>query len=292
MNSLALFDQQKWDQEVPKTTQSNAVRSLEEGKVLFFPALSFPLTSQELKFLTPAILNPKAKNISYNIHNDQLGGTILQASAHKLLKAMMKRYAMLSKNLLETLIPHYQGRLIQAKTSFRPVEILGRKTSYRKDDTLLHVDSFPSNPTKGQRILRVFTNINSEGKPRVWKTGEPFEAVADKMIPRVSAPFFGLAQLLKLLKITKDLRTPYDHYMLKIHDAMKRDNAYQKAVEQETVQFPSGTSWIVYTDLVSHAAMSGQHVLEQTFHISVKDLHNEATAPLRVLERKLQKALV
>jgi hypothetical protein len=90
--------------------------------------------------------------------------------------------------------------------SFRPVEIAGRKSSYRKDDTLLHVDSFPSNPTRGQRILRVFTNINQEGKPRVWRTGEPFEAVAAKMVPQISPPLFGLAPpLLKLLKITKGL---------------------------------------------------------------------------------------
>ena len=291
MKSLVEFNCKDWEKAFLKN-QALPVRSLEEGKVLFFPSLSFTLSSQELEFLSPSILDPKAKNISYNIHNDHLSGTNLHAGESQLLKAMMKRYAVLSRNFLETLIPHYKGNLIQAKTSFRPVEILGRKSSYRKDDTLLHVDSFPSHPTRGQRILRVFTNINQDGKPRVWRTGEPFEAVAEKMTPHVYPPLFGVAQTLKWLKITKDLRSPYDHYMLKMHNAMKRDKDYQKTVPQEMVMFPPGTSWIVYTDQVSHAAMSGQHVLEQTFHLAVKNLHNESTAPLRVLERMLKKTLV
>ena len=292
MKSLEVFNTQNWDQEIPTQIKTHAVSSLEEGKVLFFPSLSFSLSDQELQFLTPSILDPKAKNISYNIRNDQLGGASLQGGENQLLKAMMRRYAQTSRSFLEALIPQYKENLVQAKTSFRPVEIFGRKASYRKDDTLLHVDSFPSNPTKGQRILRVFTNVNQEGKPRVWRTGEPFETVAEKMITRVSSPFFGVAHLLKLLKITKDLRSPYDHYMLKIHNTMKRDNVYQQTISQETVSFPPGTSWIVYTDQVSHAAMSGQHVLEQTFHLPVKGLYNESLAPLRVLERMLQKSLV
>jgi hypothetical protein len=290
MKSLETFDIASWDKEIPAQVQARAVQALEGGKVLFFPSLTFSLIGHERALLTPSILNPKAKNISYNIHDDSLGGMQLGGDEYQLLKELMKRYALMSKKFLTSLIPHYEKDLFQAKTSFRPVEIAGRKSSYRKDDTLLHVDSFPSNPTRGQRILRVFTNINQEGKPRVWRTGEPFEAVAAKMVPQISPPLFGLAPLLKLLKITKGLRSSYDHYMLNIHDAMKRDNTYQQTVAQETVLFPPGTSWIVYTDLVSHAAMSGQHVLEQTFHLPAKGVCSES--PLSVLERMLQKELV
>jgi hypothetical protein len=209
------------------------------------------------------------------------------------LKAMIKRYALASRQFIERLIPHYSPFLIQAKTSFRPVEIFGRKSpSYRKDDSLLHVDSFPSNPTKGQRILRIFTNINHEEKPRVWRLGEPFEDVAEKMAPRASSPIWGAAYLYKLLGITKDYRTPYDHYMLQIHDTMKGDSHYQKTVPQCEVKFPPGSTWMVFTDQVSHAAMSGQHVLEQTYHLPVDGIKNASTVPLRVLEKKLKKPLI
>ena len=138
----------------------------------------------------------------------------------------------------------------------------------------------------------MFTNINPQGKPRVWRIGEPFVNVAEKMVPRASAPMPGLAPLLKMLGITKNHRSKYDHYMLQIHDAMKRDLHYQKSVPQTEAQFPPGSTWIVFTDQVSHAAMSGQHVLEQTFHLPVAGIKNQDTNPLMVLEKRLHKALV
>ena len=81
-----------------------------------------------------------------------------------------------------------RGGLHQAKTSLRPVEVSGRRQSWRKDDTRLHVDSFPSQPSCGKRILRVFSNVNPDGRPRVWKVGEPFEAVARKFWPELRGP--------------------------------------------------------------------------------------------------------
>ncbi len=292
MKSLVTFDIDTWDGSISEENKKIALQELENGKVLYFPKLSFPLQEQEIQFLTPNILDPKSKNISYDIRKDSVRGTICPEVESMKLRDMLNRYAVHSKSFLEFLIPHYASTLIQAKTSFRPAEIKNRKTSYKKDDTLLHVDSFPSNPTKGQRILRVFTNINQNGQPRVWKVGEPFEDVAKKFALNASSPLSGIAYLLKLLKITKDYRTPYDHYMLQIHDAMKQNKQYQETVSQEEIRFPPQSTWIVYTDQVSHAALSGQHVLEQTFHMPVKGLYNEATAPLRMLEKILRKALV
>jgi hypothetical protein len=290
--SLEHIDIEKWDQLIPKHVQNKAIHSLEHGSILYFPSLPFLLHENELPFLSPNITDPKSKNISYDARKDRLRGTICSEKETSELKSMLKRYAFTSRQFLEKLIPHYIPFLIDAKTSFRPVEICGRKSSYRKDDTLLHVDSFPSNPTKGYRILRIFTNINPEQKPRVWRVGEPFDNVVEKMISRVSSPIWGIASILKLLRITKDYRTPYDHYMLQIHKTMKGDNHYQKTVPQFEVQFPSGSTWIVFTDQVSHAAMAGQHVLEQTFHLPIDGIKHTSTNPLKVLEKHLNKALV
>ena len=138
----------------------------------------------------------------------------------------------------------------------------------------------------------MFNNINPEGKPRVWRLGEPFGDVVSKFLPMSKEPWPGMSTIYKLLGITKDYRTLYDHHMLNMHDTMKGDMRYQKEVSQEEVHFPPGSTWMVYTDQVSHAAMSGQHVLEQTFHMPVQGLKDEETAPVRVLERAMKKVLV
>jgi hypothetical protein len=101
----------------------------------------------------------------------------------------------------------------------------------------------------------------------------------------------GSGKLMQLLGITKGLRTPYDHYMLHMHDNMKGDLAYQHGARQTELRFPPGSTWIVFTDQVSHAAMSGQHMLEQTFYLPVEAMQDPRLSPLRILERKLQKEL-
>lgn len=289
MEFLETLSLENMDQTPSKEIQSTAIQALEQGKVLFFPNLSFPLEPSERCFLSPTKVDPKSKNISYDIRNHKLGGTLCQGEEAEALKAMMHRYATKSRQLVDQLFPSYNSHIIQARTSYRPVEASGRPQSYRKDDTRLHVDAFPANPTKGQRIMRVFTNVNPEGKPRVWRLGEPFSDVVDQMAPRVRPPFPGLFFLLKALRITKGYRTLYDHYMLKIHDLMKGDMNYQKNAKQIEVKFPSGATWIVFSDQVSHAAMSGQYLFEQTFHLPVEGMRDPSTSPLKVLERHFLK---
>lgn len=290
--SLETINLASWEGPIDKALQKRSIEALEEGKVLYLPALDFPLGLKERTFLTEAILAAKSKNISFNSSTGQLKGAINQPATTGLLKVMLQRYAQSSSQLLKSLLPHYSSEIIVGKTSFRPAEVEGRKTSYRKDDTRLHVDAFPSNPTQGLRILRVFTNVNPEGKPRVWRLGEPLNDVMQKFLPKAAAPTWGVATLLKLLGITKEYRTAYDHYMLQIHDRMKEDTDYQKQACYEEVAFPPGTSWIVYTDQVSHAAMSGQHLFEQTFYLPVQALKDPETSPLKVLERLLNKKLI
>jgi len=278
--------------EISREIQENSTKALEDGQVVFLPKFSFTLKDDEKRFLTPDILSPKSKNISFDLKNDKIGGSISENQEREALKEMMKRYAIVSKALVESLFPHYIPSLKMGRTSFRPAEIAGRiNPSYRKDDTRLHVDAFPATPVKGNRILRVFSNVNPNDVPRVWKVGEPFSQVVEKIVPRINPPFPGFSFLLKMLKVTKDYRTLYDHYMLKMHDTMKGDMAYQRSVHQEEIRFPSHTSWIVYTDQVSHAALSGQHLFEQTFYLPPSGLYREESSPLKVLEKFLNKKL-
>jgi hypothetical protein len=288
--AIAEIDVTEWNQ-APGQGADDAVGALEAGRVLLFPHLAFDLSEEERAFLTPAVL-AKSKNVSFNPATGGVGGTSLEGAAREQIGQMMKRFSESAKALLDGLLPEYRGKLTLGRTSFRPAEIAGRASSWRKNDTLLHIDAFPSTPTHGNRILRLFCNVNPEGKPRVWRVGEPFERVADKFAPVLKRPAFGSSALLQLFRVTKGRRTEYDHLMLQLHDEMKRDAKYQAEVDQTECEFPSGSAWVVFVDSVSHAAMSGQHQLEQTFYLPLQGMKEETLAPLRVLERRLGRELV
>lgn len=288
INSIA------WDASIPSAICHDALEALESGKVLFLPQLGFDLFPHEQQFLSAEYVCPKTKNISFDQKKQLLRGANYQTEQQsEELAQMMSRYAQYTSQLISQLLPRCQDFIEEGRTSFRPVEIKGRKpASYRKDDTRLHVDAFPSTPLGDKRILRVFTNVNPHQQSRVWRLGAPFPAVVDYFQSQLKKPLWGSAFLLNLIKITKSRRSLYDHYMLQLHNAMKADIRYQQSVQQCQVEFPPGSSWIVFTDQVSHAAMSGQFTFEQTFYIPSQALMNEAQSPCKVLENYLQCALI
>lgn len=288
---IETFTTSQWNEQSSDVNQQRAISKLESGDILYLPELAFALSDAEKAFLTPEVADPQSKNIGYHpVHNKLWGVKNLTDEQREHLKAMMRRFAGHAQNLIQNLLPPYQAHVILGRTSFRPVQISNRKTSYRKDDKRLHVDAFPSAPNQGKRILRVFSNINPEAD-RVWRIGEPFEQVAQRFAPAIPKPFPGSAAILRLLKITKSKRTPYDHYMLHLHDRMKEDEQYQQTVSQQEVRFPPGSTWIVQTDHVSHAAMQGQHLMEQTFYLPVEAMRNPDLSPLKVLEKILNQHL-
>ncbi|MCW3482146.1 Kdo hydroxylase family protein [Neisseriaceae bacterium JH1-16] len=265
---------------------------VEEGKVLYFPAFPFALRAEELRWLDPAIADPKRKNISLDPATGALHGVVGGGAAQAAVKELIQRYFDAANGLVERLFPEYRGSLRTAPTSLRLHRVETRKSSWRKDDSRLHVDAFPSRPNYGERILRVFMNINPVNEPRVWRVGEPFGAVAAYFLPRLSRQLPGSATLLAALKVTKRRRSEYDHYMLKLHDAMKADLAYQKECSQQTVPFPSGAVWVCFSDQTSHAVMSGQFMLEQTFFLPVAGMAQPEKAPLAILEKQTGRALI
>lgn len=284
MTQIYSFHTTTWESPFFPQVRQSAWQALEAGQVLSFPSLAFSLSEAERRFLNPAILG-RSKNVGYNPATQALGGTVCQGAEAMELKALLQRYADAARTLLERLLSLEGSALTRHRTSLRPAAVEGRVTSWRKDDTRLHVDSFPSQPVHGQRILRLFCNVNPQGKARTWRLGEPFPTVANRFWPRLAAPSRIKPQLLSWLRVTRGLRSEYDHYMLRLHDAMKADLDYQRTARQATIDFPSGSAWACFTDQVSHAALAGQHQLEQTFTIPVDAMRNPSTAPLKVLEQ-------
>src|SRR6185312_15366733 len=159
------------------------ITALEAGKVLYFPHLAFTLSPEEQRFLTPAIRDPKSRNISLDA-NGSLKGALGDDAAQAALAVMIARFRKQAHALIDSLAPRYAEALRLAPTSYRPMQVETRAQSWRADDRRLHVDAFPSRPNYGERILRVFTNVNPGGQPRVWRVGEPFGKVAERFLPR------------------------------------------------------------------------------------------------------------
>lgn len=290
--ALMTLPQQQWDS-APTPLSLTAVKALEQGKILFLPELAFPLLADEVTLLDPELVDAKRKNISYWPETEKLSGVAIAAQQPQ-VQALLERYYQACRQLVTGLLPHYQQTLHSPTNSLRlhPVSAWRATSSWRKDDSRLHVDAFPSRPNLGERILRIFTNINPHGEHRQWRVGEPFPQLARRFMPRLPRYSPLNSWLQHKVGITKRRRSHYDHLMLQLHDAMKADQNYQQQSPQLALDLPPGSSWICFSDQTPHAAMAGQFMLEQTFLLPVDAMKTPQQSPLKMLETLLQKPLL
>ena len=287
-SQLVELDLADWNAATPHEAW---IAALEAGKVLVFPRLGFEVLESERALLTPALLAPEVRNISLDAQG-HIKGVAGDEAVQRAAAAMVGRFRAQAQQLIHGLLPHYTPALRLAPTSYRPAQVETRVQSWRADDKRMHIDAFPSRPNHGERILRVFANVNPDGAPRVWRVGEPFEDVARRFLLRAK-PYSGWqAKLLRALRVTKSLRSEYDHLMLQLHDGMKLDLAYQKEASQQTVPFPAGAVWVCFSDQTSHAVMAGQYMLEQTLHLPAARQYNPESSPLAILSRLTGRNLV
>ncbi len=276
-------------------SQSDAPHSLasalEDGAVLLFPDLAFPFSDFERRFVERPFADGKAKNVNIRGESAELRGAAGTPEEQEALRQLLLRYRGFAQGIVDRYLPDYIGRVSFAGTSYRPFDVDKRKLSWRRDDTRLHVDAFPSNPIGEKRILRVFRNINPSGQPRRWRVGEDFGSMAEKFLPKLPGYSPLSAKLLAALRITKARRSEYDHLMLHLHDALKQDEAYQATGPQADVNFLPGQTWVTFSDLVMHGAMGGQYMLEQTAYLPVAAQADPAKSPQRILAAKLGRPL-
>ena len=265
--------------------------AVEAGKVLYFPRLGFAVQPEEQALLREDTLAPKSRNVSLGA-DGVLKGAAGSAQDQQALAAMVGRFGQQALQLVDDLLPEYKGQLRVAPTSFRPKQVETRAQSVRADDQRMHVDAFPSRPSYGERLLRVFTNLNPHGVPRVWRVGEDFETIARRFLPQAKPYRPWQAKLLNAVHATKSLRSEYDHLMLQLHDLMKFDEQYQKNGTQVTVPFPPGSVWVCFSDQATHAVMSGQFMMEQTLYLPPGKEVDPQASPLAILTRLVGRPLV
>ncbi len=281
--------------------------ALEDGDIVVFNSTPFDFSKDDRDFL----LSQKQsglkvhKNVSYRPSQDLLRGDACETpEENQRLHDIMRRYSKEVTRFLTQFLAPYAPHWTLDFASYRPLEEKGRDLPLHKRNDLMHVDAFPSRPTHGGRILRVFTNINPT-RPRVWETTDKFPALVKTFADDAGLPTFAresgsageklrkaFAPVFRAVGVKGLDRSAYDRFMLRFHDYLKENTDYQTNWPKIRMEFPPGSTWMVYTDQVPHAAMSGQFMTEQTYIIPLKAMVTPDRSPLRVLEKHCGKALV
>ncbi len=272
---------------------------LEDGQIVFFPETPFELPAEDREFLIGARQTAATyhKNISFRPREGRVRGLKSGSADEHRLAAILAAYSERVTRFARTFLAPYARGLQLDFASFRSVEERGRDLPPKQRNDLLHTDAFPTRPTNGNRILRIFTNLNP-AEPRVWLTGEPFHVLAPRLADdaglgdcaeaarsRWRTVRHSLSRVARAVGLTWPARSPYDQFMLGFHDYLKASPSFQNSGVKSRWEFPPNSTWIVFTDSVPHAVLSGRFALEHTYIVSERDLVFPEKSPRQVLER-------
>jgi hypothetical protein len=155
--------------------------ALEAGNVILFPTTPFELSETSKEFLRGLDFSGGAvhKNIAYRPALDRVTGVEPKSVEMATLHNVFQEYSRNVIGFTQELLPQYATAWKLDYASFRPLEERGRDLPLNKRNDLIHTDAFPSRPTNGGLILRVFTNLHPT-EARVWITSDPFTVVATR----------------------------------------------------------------------------------------------------------------
>lgn len=249
------------------------VDSLEHGNVVFFPALKYELNRELKKLMNKSILTSTKHYISYSPTNQALSG---HTGNDQELTQLLQNYCAIASQFVGQLFPKYKDSLSLGHTC-----LITNDDNCPPNNADFHLDAFPTSPLHGKRILRLFTNISDLGHAKSWQLGEPFSQIMLRFAKKIKKPF--------VLKLLLSKRSFYDHVMLQLNRMMKADPSTQSG---ERFDFPANSSWLAFTDQLSHASLNRQPMLAQTFYLPINSLHHPQLSPLTQLENYLDHALI
>ena len=279
--------------------------ALEGNRIVYFPKSPFALPgTAELEFLRVELQSRlKLKNVSYHPEGDRLSGLEADGSMVERTQRVLRDHLGAVTSFLQCVIPHLCVGATFGKTSFRPIQERGRGLKPHASNELVHVDAGAYGATDGDRILRLFVNMN-EREDHVWGSKGSIQdllrrhgAAAGlfdstgrlKMRLRKNAAdhAFSLA-VRSLTKINPLARTldssPYDRAMRQLHNYMKDSEVFKSDLRgYEEIHFPPGSAWMVFTDGVTHASLSGQFALVTTIAVRRQALRYPQFAPYNLL---------
>jgi hypothetical protein len=288
----------------PAAAESIAT-ALESNHIVGFPRCPFPLpAASDLQFLcTELPTRLKLKNVSYHGEGGRLTGLEAGDPARARTAAVLGEHLAAVTAFLRQVAPHLSDGTFLTKCSFRPIQERGRKLKPHASNELVHVDAGAYGATHGDRILRFFVNVNSS-EDRVWATKGDIAAVLARhgiraglldgdgrcrlrirknMADHAFSSAVRALSRLNPLALSLD-SSPYDRAMRRLHNYMKDSETF-KADPQgyAEIRFPPGSAWMVFTDSVSHASLSGQFALVTTLLIRRAALRQPHFAPYHLL---------
>jgi hypothetical protein len=267
---------------------------LERGEVVYYPTCPFPLPEgDDRRFLLEQQLGGRVhKNVSYDPATGRASGFRRESPAQaERLRGLLADWARTTTAWLASLLPRYAACWQCDRVSFRPQEEANRRLRLKARNDLLHVDSFPTRPTGGARILRAFANVNPT-EPRIWITSYPFAELLRRYGTEATLPTgVGLSWAQRLgLSMVKVFRpgrkepSEYDTFMLRFHNYLKANHGFQRGPARRW-EFPPGSAWVVMTDTASHAVLRGRYALEHSYFVPLEAMALPQESPAALLAR-------
>jgi len=275
--------------------------ALERGAIVHFPQSPVPLPAvEDLAFLREQLPRQlHVKNVSYHPESDRLHGVkddpALRERAYRVLKAHSRNV----ETFLHATIPALTDGWTVGTSSFRPIEEKGRNLDPHASNELVHVDAGAYGATHGDHILRFFVNVNPN-TDRVWATKGAFPYLFERYgaaagiagahalergpVDQLRSTFLKSLVRLGVKEAMIVDSSPYDRLMRRFHNYMKDTPEFQAGREDyEELRFAPWSAWMVFTDAVSHASISGQHALVNTFIVRLDACRLPELAPINIL---------
>jgi hypothetical protein len=278
--------------------------ALETGQVVYFPTSPIELPDEsDLEWLRTGLdADRKAKNISYHPESDSIPRFDADDATKKRVEHLLRQHGERVAQFWRRVLPDFVPGATFGTTSFRPVEEQGRALKPRSSNELVHIDAGAYGATNGSRILRFFVNVHPT-RDRVWGTKGSFEDLmrrhqplweaarsGKRRVPVEKGPFDRLysglvstaSKVYPLFRVIDS--SPYDRSMRRIHNYMKETPEFRESRDDyQEIHFPPLSAWMVFTDGISHAALTGQYALISTAIIPLKNCRDIKRTPYGIL---------
>jgi len=277
--------------------------ALEAGNIVSFPDCPIQIPDDDvlatLRDELPGHL--KRKNISYHPEADQVRGLAAESGLSDLVYEVLTTHSARVTEFLDNAMPNLFPGSTVGTCSFRPVQEQGRNLKAHASNELIHIDAGAYGATNGDRILRFFVNLNPV-ENRVWATRGRFPELYRQygkqagLNPEAGNPLDKNATDKLKTTVLKGLdraglpfsrvldSSPYDRAMRQFHNFMKDTPEFQNAPEGRVeISFKPFSAWMVFTDMVSHACLSGQHAFIYTALVPLRNCQHQELAPYNIL---------
>lgn len=275
--------------------------SLEHGKLIYFPTAPIAgLSEDDIRFLrdeTPA--HNTSKNVSYYPLAGRVMGMGGPRDIRDRVNQILKEHHHRAEGFLRGLIPSLASGWLSGSSSLRAFQEKDRDLPLRGRSDLIHLDAGTYGVTRGDLILRFFTNLDDED--RVWRVKGTVSDLVEKYgdtaglqrgdllhegtLDRLYSTFCrGLSIATPMARFVG--RSAYDVAMRRMHNYMKESESFQSDPEGAVeVRFDPGSCWLVFADMVGHACIWGRLTIIDTFIVPKENFRDSRYTPYEVLRR-------